>query len=139
MTTDPENICDGCGYVRHSCRCDHTPEPNELEECTHCQRPKLINTSPCRACGQPNDAKNILFRFWKEYKEEPDSDKRDDIIEKYALAIEDRDAKAREMVEETITKFTPWIEHRVECIRSFDEDAECDCGLTKALIGVYFQ
>jgi hypothetical protein len=47
--------------------------------------------------------------------------------------IEDRNARAREVVEQTITKFTPWIEHHIECIRSFDKYAECDCGLTKAL------
>ena len=35
--------------------------------------------------------------------------------------------------EEIVRKLDRYIEHRIECIKQFEEDAECDCGLTETL------
>jgi hypothetical protein len=35
--------------------------------------------------------------------------------------------------EEAVKGLSYWIDHKIECIKQFEEDAECDCGLIKAL------
>jgi len=115
----------------------YTPEkPNaDLEQCLHCERQKTRGTSPCRACGEPNEVERIVSdfvaRFYGNSGSEFTSLQANYLRQILTPLIEDRDAKARDAVEQVI-KFRDEEERRA--FQFMDRERHYSVGVLDRLI-----